>query len=379
MANLNVGCDFSKQHVNTILKLVEEGNANNTPNRITGVYGSPQFGNPFGSVRPSSRETYADMSMFLEQVARLKDADITVNLTINSLHLHIKQDDLSAALLNINEKAKSTFHTFMKMLDGNIDNLIIAHPGVIDLVEEHDYPFGIVISTIMDVHSYQQAEWIKDNWRKVIKICPALWIGRDFNRLCEMNKLVPLELLANEFCSIGGVECSGLYRQACYLSQSLEMDWNPMLTRCIRSRALKPSSWLKAKFILPQWIPEYEARTSINNFKITGRTHNAEFIDSVARAYMYGKYEGNLLDLWGQLEATLNRADWKNEQEKAAARVNIPADKLDSIMNRRTCSSQSCGCLCKHCDTLYEDVVNSLKGVSDGEAVNKEGHDRKSH
>lgn len=357
MSNLTIGCNFSKEHVDTIITLAEYGRCKDTPSKITAVYGSPAEGNPFGSVRPTYREVKNSVEDFKHRVERLRDKGIKVYLTLNSTFPHLKAEGYYGSIFK-HRYVRSILEDFVKNLEGYVDAYIIAHPRIIELFHDYKFDTNIILSTVMNVHSLMQLKWIKENWPRVIRICPALWMNRDFRWLKAAQEIIPLELLVNEFCTLGGAECEGIYRQSCYLAQSMDTDWNPMFTACIESRIEHPEAWLMARFILPQWVNYYQEKTGVEYYKITGRTHPAEYINYIGTSYVTGKVEGNLLELWGQLEATYNRVDWKNEQNKAVRRLNIPIEEIvNQIHNFRNCSMPYCGVKCVHCKKLMDEIL----------------------
>lgn len=362
MVSLNIGCNFSEAHVDTILALNQLEDAKHC---ITHVYGSPGTLNPFGSVRPARREYTTTQAEFSRVVELLKDYDITTNITLNSLlpatHCHPR--------LNIFDSVGSVnaMQEFVEMLAPLKCNLIIAHPGLLDFLRDgwvgNDKSPPIIISTIMNVHRLSQLEYIKERWPSVIRVCPALWKNRDFTWLSKANEIIPLELIVNEFCSMGGHECEGLYRQACYLGQSLGIqNWNP-LEICTEERKKHPESWLMARFILPQWLSIYKAATGVEHFKITGRTHPASFIKSVGTKYIIGKAEGNLLSLWGQLEATMEGVDQQAAQKHALSENYIPIEIAEKLTNCiATCSTgEGCGISCPRCKQLIKEYTCQMQ------------------
>ncbi len=356
MSSLTLGCDFSAEHIQAIERVIGLSTVNNWPTCITEVYGSPAGANPFGSVRPSFRETKLNDADFKKNIRWLRDLGVKSKLTLNSLVPRMKVGSFSHSFILTDERAQEALAEFVKEYHDLISGWVVAHPGVIDFM--HQFPksweLNITISTIMNVHTLGQMQWIKKNWPLVTTVCPALWKNRDFEWLRSANNILPLELLVNEFCTIGGVECEGLYRQACYLSQSIESKWNPMLTRCIKSRIDKPWSWLMARFILPQWIEYYKENFGIEHFKITGRTHPAEFVEFVGNAYCQEDFDGNLLELWGQLTATLDKDNWNVKQDAEVALVNIPTRSIESMLYENfPCTSDLCGVLCEKCKNTY--------------------------
>jgi hypothetical protein len=84
MAGIDIGCDFSDEHTDTILDLVRLND--DSSHKIVGVYGTPKgSANPFGSTRPRGRETEVKETTFVYNMQRFRDAGIEVNLTVNML------------------------------------------------------------------------------------------------------------------------------------------------------------------------------------------------------------------------------------------------------------------------------------------------------
>jgi len=360
---LNVGCNFAS-HIDILISAVKQAESEVFGSKLAEVYGSPRGVNPFGSVRPSRRESDSSFAEFVMNSEKLHNAGIKINLTLNSLFPHHKLSGRNSDIFD-DLAARTMFKQFIQKASPYVDGWIIAHPYVIDLLHKLDLETSIAISTIMNVHSLGQMHTIKRRWPQVKKVCPALWKNRDFPWLTEANKIIPLELLANEFCSIGGQECEGLYRQACYLSQSMETkNWNPMDV-CIKERQEHPEAWLMARFILPQWMASYKERTGVNHFKITGRTHSDAFIKRISREYIQEKATGNLLGLWGQLEATLGKGEQNTEHAKALGIANIPIEEIERMIYTITCcTSDECGVSCHYCKHLYDKITSTTKGNS---------------
>lgn len=361
MSGIDIGCNFSNVHTDTILKLVAYQKRENTPNKIKGVYGTPRGeANPFGSTRPRGRETEVEEAVFIDNIRELRDNGIEINMTINMLWPYVRGEGSEANPMG-DTRVRQKFLRFVDKYDSLITNWIIAHPYLLELMHGYQptHKAGIILSTIMNIHSLAQLEYIRDRWPRVKRVCPALWMNRKFDWLKLANKIIPLELLANEFCSIGGAECDGLYRQACYLSQCLESPWNPMQTACIHSRRDNPKAWLMARFILPQWLETYRHETHVCRFKVTGRTHTAEYIEYIGKAYLDGRSSGNLLQLWGQLEAALNKENWKAAQGKAVDATHLKIEDIEDCLPMfKDCDITTCGVLCKKCEGIVESITN---------------------
>ncbi len=365
MANLNMGCDFSAEHLGVITHLAAIYKEGKTAHKITDVYGSPGEANPFGSIRKYGRETMVESSVFADRLRYLREQfGIKINLAFNSVLPHKKHGWLSTNCFRNPDVSKAIVE-YVHKWGALVDYWILASPLLVELFHKHREYLNnpqISISTIMNVHSLPQVKWVAEHWPLVSKICPALWRNRDYSWLKRGNALVPFELLANEFCSIDGVECEGLYRQACYLSQAVEAaHWNPMETCCIASRERTPWSWLQARYILPQWINFYKDTTGVNRYKITGRTHKADYITKIGKAYVDGEFDGNLLELWGQLQAMLHKENWEQEQEKAEQQVYIPVSMIPHPqIHYPNCGVDDCGVYCHRCEQLYLEMKKEL-------------------
>lgn len=361
MINLNLGCNFSNEHVWTILNLKEFEKEQDNDIMLESIYGSAPCINPFGSARPRRREEELPEKTVIKNIEILREYNIKIYLTLNSI------------VPNEHGHRKDMFgYSFIEWVNNfavnYVDALIVAHPGVIDLLHKHtDIP--IIVSTVMNVHSLAQIQFIKNHWPNVFRICPALWRNRDITWLAQANRIIPLELLANEFCTLGGVECEGLYRQTCYINHSIDgNDWNPM-DICTTTRKDAPWSWLQAKFILPQWIKTYREKTGINNFKVTGRTHGATFVDYIGKSYLSGKATGNLVSLWGCLESTYQNIENQEELQKQTLNTKYPSIPISYIEDKipfdeKNCYSDNCNYVCMYCKNLFEKGINEKQIIA---------------
>jgi hypothetical protein len=348
MAKLNVGFNFTQEHFDVLMELLEEKQLKSR-SQIWGIYGSPGTLNPFGSVRETYREKTPDPELARSWLRQLGNNGIEINFTLNSLIPR----NISAPLADLNGSREAIID-FMDYWDYYVDNWVVAHPGIIDFIHR-DMPIAnIIVSTIMNVHTLPQVQWIADNWPQVVRICPAIEKNRDFMWLRTAQSILPMELLANEFCSMGGTDCEGLYRQACYMTQSLKLGGWCARDACIAQRNNNPIAWLQSRFILPQWMPRYCSELGIEHFKVTGRTHTPEYLKYIAETYMSEHARGNLLSLWGQLEATKENVDQAREQEAALADLYIPIGIFDDFSDYDRCHADVCGRLCKKCKKLVE-------------------------
>ena len=348
MRKLNLGFNFTQEHFEVLMYLLEHCKRSYT--RIASIYGSPGSLNPFGSVREGYRESTPTFEEMADWLIRIKDEGVKVNITLNSLTPYHPELHVTMSI----DKMEDALQIFLDKWKILVDCWIVAHPGIIDIVHKVAPHAKVIVSTIMNVHTLPQLHWIKKNWPQVVSVCPAIEKNRNFAWLKQANAILPLELLANEFCSMGGVTCEGLYRQACYMTQSLDLDGWCARDKCMEQRKNDPTAWLKSYFILPQWLEKYEQVTGIEHFKITGRTHGFKYFKFITETYLNEYFDGNLLALWGQLEATMPDADQIKEQADAEKCLSIPTSLLNNF-NFENCSPDNCGIICIQCDKLCEE------------------------
>lgn len=248
---------------------------------------------------------------------------------------------------------------FLEEMD--VHQYTITSPLLMELVKEV-YRTGVYleVSTICEVDSVEKLE----RWRKIgaTGLCLKLDANRDPQILsslaayCRTNDM-GLDLLANEFCLFG---CP--WRAECYNLSSHDSKRGPFeyypFRRCQQVRLGDPSEWVKARFILPQWMRIYEERYGINEFKITGRTHPPEVILPIVEKYMRGKADGNLLSLWPSI-SRLGKTDEPEEKtfiDIAAIESRLAAPYRSLLSSG--CSKTSCDG-CGYCNDIYKEALRS--------------------
>ena len=370
VALLNVGFNWD---IDLAHQLVSANNLLGPPNktRIASVYGSV-VSNPFGTARPKSRLKNVSKEDQYECSKVLRAGGIELNYTLNISDL----GDLR--WFEKGERAQIEFLGFLYNVLG-VKMLTIAHPLVLERVIKSKIPFEIEISTIMNVDTLGHFDLYKKTSSQIKRICLAIGRNRDISflqKIGRLDKSFPIcELLANEFCTVAGHNCAGVFRSSCYSCHSHnvgnDMFNNYPMGRCTKSRWNNPSSWLKARFILPQWMNIYQD-LGINHFKVSGRTHPSEYIIEMAKAYLTRYYGGNLLGLWAQLETIWDGFD-KQEEIIKELPINLDCStpKMNNFIRRWfanpkfRCSEMLCGVECTKCESDYEEIINdSGKGIS---------------
>jgi hypothetical protein len=320
--------------------------------RIAEMYGSVKGLDPIGSARPDSRLPAVEKENFETYVKRANKSNIEINYTMNISCVG------NLGILSEKENEIAEFLHYIE--ECGVKRVTVAHPLIAKLVAKHSKKLTLEASTIMHIDTIGQLQKLKDMCENTDKVCMNLYRNRDFKFLKQFKKEadklgITTELMANEFCSIGGIPCYGLYRNSCYMVHShegnddLHFDGYPIKgpTGCITSRIQSPASYLKARFILPQWYDKYYEETGISHFKVTGRTHAQKDVLPIVESYVKGNFEGNLMDLWlldkDHAGLNIDTSLLKDFIDHWIENADFPCDKM-------------CGVNCNICDDEFERV-----------------------
>jgi collagenase-like PrtC family protease len=268
--------------------------------QITELYGSLPSVNPIGTARPTFRLKDADEKYLALYVKTAQDCGIGLNYTIN----------VSAVDPRVLKEHETEIKTFLDYLfDIGVARVTVAHPLVGQMVNDLCSRMPIELSTILQIRHPRQLEQLKERCPSIQKICLDVFMNRDQDKLGAFKDVarhlgITLEMIVNEFCIY---ECPD--RNPCYDLHALNLTKEDVklfnhypMGNCIRERMTQPIEWLWARFILPQWVHDYYDKFNIQSFKITGRTHPTSYIMRVTEAYMSGQYDGNLVELWADVE-----------------------------------------------------------------------------
>lgn len=353
MNYFKVGVNFDPDLIPLFVELNEkyEGTA-----KIVEVYGSDRAHAQLAA-RPDFRLPDVTTSEMIHYVAILNEAGIKFNYTMNSMFPYGSKQELL--------KHKQEVVDFIHFLEGiGVYRVTVANPIMLEIIRnDAQSDIEIELSTCAHIDTVTQIKYFKDKYR-VGKICNGLLKNRDFGfidaaaKYCNNNGII-YELMANEFCGVGGENYAThcVYRDSCYMchasNHTLEdaNSYNEYPMRlCSFSRNQTPSNWLKLRWIRPEDLLIYNA-FGVNYFKITGRTGSTEYIRKTIESYMSGVYKGNLLGLWKPLESI------KGESEFDAS-YNIPNEKLEGFIKHWTsgyvCDNEVCGETCNYCEQFYK-------------------------
>lgn len=359
MSNFKVGVNFDEDLLESIINL----NNLSSKNKITELYGSDKSHSALAA-RADFRLPDISKEKFESYVSKANRAGIKFNYTMNSIIPYGSKINFSKNLSDIID--------FIKYCESaGVYRITVANPMMLEVIRKHaKSDIEVEVSTIMHIDTITQIKYLFEEYG-VKKVCCNLNKNRDFNFLeaaalyCNNNGII-FELMANEFCGVGGdnyaTHC--VYRDSCYichasnktLDDTLLLNEYPM-SLCTKSRNKNPANWLRLKFIRPEDIKVYN-RIGINNFKITGRTGSSSYILRTICAYLNESYDGNLLALWKPLESI------KDSSVEDVHFYNIPNKALDGFILhwvglKKNCDYEVCGQTCNYCETFYKNKIGN--------------------
>lgn len=335
-------------------------------NRVEEVYGSIAEHHKYAA-RPRYRLPEVSEKDFINHVKELEKYDINFNYTMNGPFIG-SMDEVEKDLPEITR----ILH-FLE--DTGIKRITVTSPLLTEIIKKTIPKMPLELSTIAHITTVTQLKAYKE-LLGIDRICMNLEKNRDFKFLRVANKIaqeqgMTINLMVNEFCLSGGKDyCTHcIYRSECYLMHSINVtkedsmrfDTYPM-NRCIMARKSDTYNWLRCRFVLPQWIKVYNDKTGINHFKITGRTGGTPYLLKVIEAYMKQEWNGNVLELWKQLQSIY---DGKSNSDTDYIEDNIDASKLEYFIEHWSnnedfeCCKELCGSTCKYCEDFYNMILKN--------------------
>jgi len=261
------------------------------------------------------------------------------------------------------------------------DTATVGMPFMVRMVKTHAPRLKVKVSTVARVNTAQMARRYED--MGVDEIIVDENINRNFYMLraireavdCELELIVncccmwPCPAMADHVISDGHASQEHLMRSHCYLQL-------PHFC-CTRERFSNPVEIVKARWIRPEDLAEYEA-IGYRKFKVVERFKNTRALLHHTTAYANRRHDGNLLELlslpnrghyvepWG---AYFNQPEHINLERvmRVAGMLEFSMSDLIQIENRRldgfleffkTCECEATTCdVCGYCDRLADEVV----------------------
>jgi collagenase-like PrtC family protease len=258
---------------------------------VESLYGQ-MWGDPLGGGR---------MAMFIPKVGRKEVTSFISEARKKGLSFNYL---INATCFDNLEFTKKGYQKIMKHLEWisstGTDMVTVTLPFLLEMIRKEFPHLKVCVSSFARVQNVHLAKYWEDMGADKIILPEA--IGRDFKILHLIRESVDceLELIANHCClfqcpldlhhrnmvSHGSQEdhpCGGFAPDYCKLA-------------CQRLKILYPAELIKARWIRPEDVPDYEA-TGINCLKLVERFRGTESMIQIVNAYEKKSYPGNLVEL----------------------------------------------------------------------------------
>jgi len=232
------------------------------------AYGSLRTG-AIGSARPAACLPETTIEHAKQHVELAHELGITFNYIINAPCM---------GNLEFDATGRRAIREYLEMVDGlGVDMVTVAIPYLIEVIR-NDFPhLQVKASEIANINSAQRAQYFVNDLG-VDTLTLEIVINRDFRILRSIRRSIPpeieLEVVVNPACLY---QCPyhdyhntivGHTGQESHHLRGYYMDYCMM--RCIPAHLSRPAELMKARWIRPEDMGEYEA-IGINRFKISNR------------------------------------------------------------------------------------------------------------
>lgn len=258
---------------------------------VESLYGQ-MWGDPLGGGR---------MAMFIPKVGRKEVTSFISEARKKGLSFNYL---INATCLDNLEFTKKGYQKIMKHLEWisstGTDMVTVTLPFLLEMIRKEFPQLKVCVSSFARVQNVHLARYWEEMGADRIILPEA--IGRDFQMLRLIRESVDceLELIANHCClfqcpldlhhrnmvSHGSQEdhpCGGFAPDYCKLA-------------CQRLKIFRPAELIKARWIRPEDVPDYEA-IGIDCLKLVERFRGTESLIQIVNAYEKKSYPGNLVEL----------------------------------------------------------------------------------
>lgn len=245
-----------------------------------------------GGGRPYNLLKNLNKATFEEHVKKVRAAGINFNYLLNG-----------ACLSNFEQSSKwqqevIEFLNYLK--DVGVNALTVTNPHLLILIKKNYDCFVVRISTFANIDSIFKAKYWEDLGADIL--CLDFRINRDFKLLKEIQEnlvTTKIELLATNSClkdcPIMNTHTNSLAHASNIIDNDYKYeDW--CLHNCQSYQLNHLEEYIKSPWIRPEDIKYYE-EIGIEYFKITERDFPTKELVKRMKAYYYGKYDNNLIDL----------------------------------------------------------------------------------
>lgn len=241
------------------------------------------------------------MAMFIPKVGKKEVTSFISEARKKGLRFNYL---INATCFDNLEFTKKGYRKIMKHLEWisstGTDMVTVTLPFLLEMIKREFPHLKVCVSSFARVQNVHLAKYWEETGADKIILPEA--IGRDFQMLRLIRESVDceLELIANHCClfqcpldlhhrnmvSHGSQEdhpCGGFAPDYCKLG-------------CQRLKILYPAELIKARWIRPEDVPDYEA-IGIDCLKLVERFRGTESLIHIVNAYEKKSYSGNLVEL----------------------------------------------------------------------------------
>lgn len=354
MLNLTVPTTFTASFAESLSQLNKEYAA--IEHKVHEVYGSLQNA-PFNSARPAKYLPSPTQAQFRSHIQALSDSGIGFNYLLNAP---------SYANYEYTSQGRAELKNLLALLvDCGVRSVTVAVPYLARIIADRYPALEVVTSTIGYVGAMRGIDqWLEAGASRIVLDVEA---NRDFRFLkrASLESPVPLEVIANPVCIS---QCHYKYNHYCVAAHGSQkkigkgvpgFPYNGWyLNWCFLKKLSNPGEFLKSPWIRPEDLPFWE-KAGIHFFKIAGRGMPEEKIHALTRAYLSGRFEGDLLDLLGW-------PHWLNFRKNSDGsllpplEIHLPNETLSGFLDFFYEKLPECrlGCKgCEHCTTWANRVL----------------------
>lgn len=306
-------------------------------------------------------------------------------------HVHSKgwefDYNINATCLSNMEFSLEGYNKILKYIEQivelGVDSLTISLPTLLEIVKKHFPHIKVKVSTFQRIDSVSMAQRFEDMGADAIMLSEN--VNRDFKLLSAIRKSVKAKiiLIANVGCVYG---CANTHSHPNNVSHESSGHRNIFATGyyqslCMINRVKNPLEFIRSRWIRPEDVAVYED-IGIDMLKIVERSCTSEALGERVKAYSERCYNGNLIDLLGQMPSvkhSISRnvsgsigAKGQEEIMKSARFVKayfmhelsdlfyldsnkIPKDFIKGFMER-DCSNLSCK-TCNYCKRISDECL----------------------
>jgi collagenase-like PrtC family protease len=342
MIQLTIPTTFTSDFLNKVVALNSQ--FADTGNRIFELYGSFQQAS-FNSARPAKYLPDVTREQFQRHVREARLKDLSFNYLFNAP---------SYANFEYTHQGRTELEEILRFLvDCGVKSVTVTIPYLVDIIHSSFPELEIVVSTIGYVNAMRGFNQFHNAGAQ--RVVLDVEANRDFHFLKNsvQRSPLPVELIVNTVCLYQCHYKYNHYSVAAFGSQNSPRNatgtpYNQYyLNWCFLQKLKRDGEFLKSPWLRPEDLPLWE-NIGIQFFKIAGRGLPAEEILRLSRAYLSGKFTGNLLDLLGW-------PHWKQFQQckdgSLLDELDIVVDnaKLDGFLDFFAKTEPDCRMGCEQC------------------------------